>query len=157
MSGRKPHPFVSKYFTRAGKCDNQTNRYIWDCNFCVNTNTVVASGQRLEGRDNRLFNHVKDTVACPNATAEARHEARIILMGKGALAIATPVLSSPSNTDSGNVTENPPPSREVVVAVKKRKLGATLDHFVDHPLTPQQKANADVMFFRCVAMFIVCL
>ena len=33
------------------------------------------------------------------------------------------------------------------MVLKKRKTGGTLDHYIDHPLTPQQKADADVTFF----------
>jgi len=42
-----------------------------------------------------------------------------------------------------------------VVAKKKRKTGGPLYYFVDHPMTQQEQAEANVMFFRLVITVII--
>jgi len=37
------------------------------------------------------------------------------------------------------------------VVLKKQKTGGTLNHYIDHPLTPQQKADANVTFIDMTA------
>jgi hypothetical protein len=66
-------------------------------------------------------------------------------MEKGKLELAAPVLSV-SDTLQHNGTSSDAENSKFVV-VMKRKMGGNLDHYVDKPMLPQQKADADVMFF----------
>ena len=145
MAGRPVHPFISKNFTRVDKKDNQSNRWLYDCNFCDKNHTP---GQNIEHRDNKLFNHIINTQACPNATAEARREAQIILMGKGKIIATDSILPSLGASESPNVSETAA-GKSIVMAPKKRKVGGSMDHFVDRLLSAQEEANANTLFFRC--------
>jgi hypothetical protein len=89
---------------------------------------------------------------CPNASADAHREAQAILMEKGIITILEAVLPICDNsiTTTGDSSES-----TKFVVLKKRKTGGTLDHYIDHLLTPQQKADADMMFFRLVISLIL--
>jgi hypothetical protein len=102
MAGRPVHPFISKIFMQVDKKDNQSNRWLYDCNFCDKNHTP---GQNIEHRDNKLFNHIINTQACPNATTETRREAQIILMGKGKIIATDSILPSLGASESPNVSE----------------------------------------------------
>lgn len=149
MSGRRVHPFISNNFTRIDKKDNLSNRWYWDCNFC---DANHAPGCHIEGRDNNLLLHIINAKLCPNASADACREAQAILMEKGKITVLEAVL--PIRDDSISTTGDSSESTKFVV-LKKQKTGGTLDHYIDHPLTPQQKADADVTFFRLVVSFIL--
>jgi len=71
-------------------------------------------------------------------------------MEKGKITVSEAVL--PIRDDSISTTGDSSESTKIVV-LKKWKTGGTLDHCIDHPLTPQQKADADVTFFRLVVSF----
>lgn len=142
-AGRPTNHFLSTHFTKLEKKSNKSNRYFWDCNYCSHANTA---GRQIEGRDNKLLLHIIDTKACPNAPVAVRQEARVNLMQKGHLGPGSgPILASPASSHDSNAVVGP----SEVTTVKKRKGGpGTLDHYVDHALSPQQKAEADVKFFR---------
>jgi hypothetical protein len=110
--------------------------------------TLLSAGHHILGRDNKLLLHITDTTACPNAPAKVRRDAEVILMEKGKLELAAPVLSVSDTLQHSGTSSDAENSKFVVV--KKRKTGGNLDHYVDKPMLPQQKADADVMFFRYV-------
>ncbi|KIM84087.1 hypothetical protein PILCRDRAFT_6394 [Piloderma croceum F 1598] len=56
----------------------------------------------------------------------------------------------PIHDDSIATTGDSSESTKFVV-LKKRKTGGTLDHYIDHLLTPQQKADANVTFVDMTA------
>ena len=144
MAGRPVNPFILKYFTRVDKKDNQSRRWLYDCKF-----GDANHGLGIEHRDNTLFNHIASTEKCPNATPEARREAQIALMGKGKIIISESILSAPSNPDMPTSSGLEAPSTQIVASKKRRTIGS-MDQFVDRPLSSQEEADANVMFFRFV-------
>jgi hypothetical protein len=152
MAGRPPNKILTSNFQRLEKKDNQSNRYIWECNHCPSG----ATGARIEGRDNRPFLHLIDPIACPNAPSEVRHEARLLLMDKGLLQTDSgPILSPlPSSASSHNSESSLDAASDAgcVMPIKKRK-GGKLDQYIIPVLTREQEAEANVKFFRYVCRF----
>lgn len=154
MAGRPPNKILISNFQRLAKKDNQSNRYIWECNHCPSG----ATGACIEGRDNRPFLHLIDPIACPNAPSDVRHEARLLLMEKGLLQTdAGPILTPlPSSHDSeSKLSLSPASDAGCVIPIKKRK-GGKLDQYIIPALTREQEAEANVKFFRCVCCFGHC-
>ena len=141
MSGHKVHLFIEEHLSRVKEKDDQSNHWYWNCKFC--TVDDIASCH-IESQDNKLFLHVIDTKACPNGPAEVGWRAEIILIRKGKVTFSKPVLSILDSSTSGATSSDD----TQLVVVKKRKAGGNLDHYVDQPLTPHQKADMNVMFFR---------
>ena len=149
-AGRPVHPFISENFTRVDKKDNQSNRWLYNCDFCDDDHTP---GCNIKHQDNKLFNHIINSQACPNATPEARCQAQVILMGKGKIIASNSVLSSLN--ELGTSTAPGSEAQLKVTAVgKKRKAGGSMDHFVDRPLSEQEEADANVLFFRFEIMYL---
>ena len=120
VGGRSIDALFDANFTRLDKIPNKSNRYKFECNHCT---TVI------ENRDNALAVHLGDPRKCPQAPADVRTEALMLLQKKG--------LTLPT----GNAQ----------LAVKKRKRDATdgpLDGYVDHPLTEAQRHQADIYLLR---------
>jgi hypothetical protein len=144
MAGRPVHPFISENFMRIDKKDNQSNRWLYDCNFCDENH---APGHNIEHQDNKLIQHIINSKACPNATTEVHRKAQIILIEKGKIIATDSVLLSLSASEESTVSEAPKSTQKDLV-VKKRKAGGSMDHFVDCPLSAQEEADANVMLFR---------
>lgn len=133
-AGQVHSQFNIDHFTIQDKVQNNSNRYYWECNYC---SAVV------EGRDNKLPNHIDSTEHCPDALAAARHAAKVVLLSKSKMPVDVKILSEPST--ASEVLG----SSHAVTAVKKRK-GSVLEQFMDHAMTPAQQADADIRLFRSV-------
>jgi hypothetical protein len=71
-------------------------------------------------------------------------------MGKGKIIAIDSILPSlrAPDLDMSNVSE-PAAGRSNIMALKKRKAGGSMDHFVDHPLSEQEQADENTLLFRC--------
>ncbi|KAI0082441.1 hypothetical protein K474DRAFT_1694307 [Panus rudis PR-1116 ss-1] len=124
---------------------------------------------RMENRENRCLNHLKDPGVCPNAPAEVREQARHVLLGKGKLSVNevtfTPVSSSISEPSDANedeeIQEIPPPGTtgqggSIIASRKKRKTSSgeqvhatsTLGRHLDRALSSAQRGAVNGKLFR---------
>ncbi|KAJ7789251.1 hypothetical protein B0H14DRAFT_2310221, partial [Mycena olivaceomarginata] len=118
------------------------------CRYCGDEDD--SAGACIEGRDNKLPNHLADNRKCPNAPSRARVEAlRFMNDKKNTSAPATDssggTETDPVITDVDRATDAAPPPQ------KKRKLAQGLiSGFVDHAMTEAQKNSADRKLLRFI-------
>ncbi|KAG2352010.1 hypothetical protein BDR07DRAFT_1344780 [Suillus spraguei] len=141
--GRPLNTLIENNFKKGNATSAKSNRYWWTCNYC---------NARINGRNNNLFEHLTDAVKCSNRPQETRREALQHLMKKPGGEKVAPMASTAilgGDEGSMNASSSSPLVVEsgVVAPVRKRKK-TTLDGFVDHPLTKDQKAGADIKFLR---------
>jgi hypothetical protein len=136
-AGRVHSQFNLNHFSIHDKVQNNSNRYFWECNYCSKV---------VEGRDNKLPNHIDSTEHCPDAPAEARHAAKVVLLSKAKMPEGAKILTIASEPSTSSEASG---SSHAVTAVKKRK-GPGLEKYMDHGLTPALQAEADIRLFRSV-------
>ncbi|KAF7348928.1 DUF659 domain-containing protein [Mycena venus] len=136
--GRPADKLLDANFTRLERAGEKSNRYFWKCNHCD-----TPGGAHIEGRDQRPIKHLID---CPSAPASVRQAGHLHLIAKGNI----PVVSSGSILPEAATSEKPSAASGESEPRKKRKGRGTLDGYVDYAMTPAQKADADVKFFRFI-------
>ncbi|KAK7039668.1 DUF659 domain-containing protein [Favolaschia claudopus] len=124
--GRPPEKLLAENFTRLDKAAEKSNRYFWKCDHCD-----TPAGARIEGRDQRPIKHL---TVCTSVPDEIRKAAHLHLVAKGNVPLQLSSSLLPEMTTSGAA----------------RKGAGTLEGYVDYAMTPVQKADADLKFFRFV-------
>ncbi|KAK7045152.1 hypothetical protein R3P38DRAFT_3433925 [Favolaschia claudopus] len=135
--GRPPEKLLAENFTRLDKAAEKSNRYFWKCDHCD-----TPAGARIEGRDQRPIKHL---TVCTKVTDEIRKAAHLHLVAKGNVPLQPSSSLLPEMTTSGAAAASTSAEPR-----KKRKGAGTLEGYVDYAMTPVQKADADLKFFRFV-------
>ena len=154
--GRKHPPVISENFTRLGAVANKSGRYYWQCYHC---GPGSKDGDRIEGRDNNLLNHLVDPKKCPNASQLVRYDAGIALRGKGAVDTVSVLLpdevappAQTGSTDASTVTEAGPLDGTSEPPAKRPR---TLDNYFDHSISSDQAERANIKLLRYVILYII--
>ncbi|KAJ6547272.1 hypothetical protein B0H19DRAFT_854866, partial [Mycena capillaripes] len=115
------------------------------CKYCGKDKD--SKGAHIEGRDNKLPNHIADSRLCPHAPVSARAEAQRAMASKKPIIESTEDATQASDSttpiDVDAITSSGDPK-----ARKKRKSPGTLDGYVDQPMTEAQKTTADRKLLR---------
>lgn len=141
--GRPPDSFITANFTQAEKKTGNTNRWYFTCNHC---------NEKLEHRDSRLLNHIKDITKCRNAPPNIREAARHRLAEKGGILLTDvkeDMLPEPSQlqvvADGTNAENNGNP-------IKKRKSEGSITRFLEKPLSQEEADKNNVRLLRYVLL-----
>ncbi|KAG2064202.1 hypothetical protein BDR04DRAFT_1110486, partial [Suillus decipiens] len=124
---------IKDNFQKGDATSAKSNRYWWTCNYC---------NACIDGCNNNLFEHLTDAIKCSNCPQETCHEALQHLMKKpGGRKVALMASTAILGEGSVNASSSSPLVVESGVAAPVCKWKkTTLDGFVDHPLTKDQKA-----------------
>ncbi|KAJ6460419.1 hypothetical protein C8R47DRAFT_994150, partial [Mycena vitilis] len=146
-AGRKVPTLYDNHFTRIGKKADRSGRHTWKCKYCGDEEN--SSGACIEGRDNKLPQHLADSRSCPNAPAAARNEALRFMVDKKK-------KDEPSKSDSAARGADITVAADVIdvdaePAQKKRKtIHGPMASFVDQAMTTTKQNSADRKLLRYI-------
>lgn len=165
--GRKPPPIYTENFTRLESVGNKSNRYYWKCKWCGDNEK--SRGARVEGRDNKLLNHLTNPRECPGAPSSVRSQAFNIIRTKCPVdpldvplpdeaaeekSVWDPHVTASSDNPSGEGASTTDASAASAALVKrKRAATGALEKFWDRPMTEEQMEHAHVKLLRYVIVF----